>query len=261
VASPPPDFSDFTRAVADAVGADAVATIPCTFLPHAALRVRGSWQVLLQQRFSTVFWASLPYGPGFTVASAEDAARAAEALRDTIQATQPAPLSLCDGILALLPLGGDALRDTSFPDAPAPAEARVLFGGRAIALFQRRDGVRLRVEDAEERPTRVARTPAELAEAAAWATATLREVVAEQARRAPKPPLPPLGAVLDALRAGVRLSFGDCRVWATFYARDGVLCRASFDEGFAEDGPCDPEELAQWMSTAPDVVWRAIGRT
>jgi hypothetical protein len=67
--------------------------------------------------------------------------------------------------------------------------------------------------------------------------------------------------VLDALRAGVRLSFGDCRVWATFYARDGVLCRASFDEGFAEDGPCDPEELALWMSTAPDVVWRAIGRT
>lgn len=262
---PPPDFPVFVHALGQAIGADAVTTLPPAFQPHAALRVGGSWQVLVLNHIATRFTASLARGPGFRVESDDDAIAAVAALREALQLARPPPLTICDALVALLPLGGDAHPETAFPDSLAPAEARLIFGGHPLVVFQRRDGVRIAVEEVAGRPSRVARTAVELIEVAAWAVETQRPIIeAERAAYdAAMPPLPPLEDVVNALHAGVRLHFSGVggRMTATFYARDGVVRCDLFDEGYIEDAPCRLEDLARWMSTAPDTVWRAVKRS
>ncbi len=260
--TPPPEFPVFLRALADAVGADAVTMLPPPYRPHAALRVGGTLQVLVRQHVETNFTASLVRGPGFPVASAEDAVTAVAGLREALQQARPAPLSICDALVALLSLDAHAHPELAFPDSLSPVEARLLSGGHPLVVFQRADGVRIAVEEVEGRPSRVARTAGELLEVATWAVETQRPILEAEraAREAAMPALPPVEHVVAALRAGARLRFGGSRTNATFYARDGVVRCDLFDEGYTEDAPCRPEDLARWMTTAPDMVWRAVGK-
>ncbi len=250
------------RALADAVGADAVTLLPPPYRPHAALRVGGTLQVLVRQHVESYFTSSLVRGPGFPVTSADDAVAAVAGLLEALREARPAPLSICDALVALLSLGAYAHPEIAFPNSLSPPEARLLFGGHPLVVFQRADGVRIAVEGVEGRPSRVARTAAELLEVAGWAVETQRPILDADraARTAAMPPLPPLEDVVAALLAGARLCFGGGRTTATFYAHDGVVRCDLFDEGYAEDAPYHPEDLARWMTTEPDMVWRAVGK-
>jgi uncharacterized protein YodC (DUF2158 family) len=259
----PPEFPVFLRTLADAVGADAVTMLPPPYRPHAALRVGGTLQVLVRQHVESNFTASLVRGPGFPVNSAEQAITAVAGLREALPQVRPAPLSICDALVALLSLDAYAHPELAFPNSLSPASVRLLFGGHPIVVFQRAEGVRIAVEEVEGRPSRVACTAAELMEVAVWAVETQRPILdAEQAARTvARPPLPPLEDVVAALLDGARLSFGGNRMSATFYAHEGVVRCDLFDDGYTEDAPYRPDDLERWMKTEPDMVWRAVRRT